>query len=196
MSLAHRYQKFGSFQSVEPAAETLSNEFLEDQKLESFEAGYQAGWDDAVKAQADDKTRVSAEFAQNLQEMSFTYHEALTRLTIGMQPLMQQIVNKLLPTTAREVLGSHILDLLSDMIRDQADQPIEISVAPENSPMVEALAQGALTRPFILHPDPSLGSGQAFVRVGGVEKEVDLDAIVAGISNGMAAVFGNHKSGA
>ena len=66
MSLSHRYRNFGgSKASAEPTSEAAS-ETNEDQQLQAFEKGYQAGWDDAVKAQADSIAKVSAEFGQNL----------------------------------------------------------------------------------------------------------------------------------
>ena len=109
MSLSHRYRNFGgSKASAEPTSEA-SSETNEDQQLQAFEKGYQAGWDDAVKAQADSIAKVSAEFGQNLQDMSFTYHEALSKLTLSIQPVLAEIIDKLLPSLAQKTLGPQIV---------------------------------------------------------------------------------------
>ena len=42
----------------------------------SYETGYSAGWDDAVRAETEAHKRISAEFARNLQDLGFTFHEA------------------------------------------------------------------------------------------------------------------------
>ena len=70
-------------------------------QLDAFEEGYRAGWDDAIKAQSDDRTRIS-EFAQNLQDLSFTYHEAYSHAINAMTPLLEDIVRSVLPKIAHE----------------------------------------------------------------------------------------------
>jgi flagellar assembly protein FliH len=195
MSLAHLYQQFGNFASADASSGSGSAEAIEDEKLASFEAGYQAGWDDAVKAQADEKAHVGSEFAQNLQEMSFTFHEAHSRLTAALNPLMKQIVDKLLPRMARESLGGHILEQLEDMIGTQLSQPIQIIVSPRNADTVEALAAGALKDPFTVEAEDTLGDGQCFVRIGNLERFVDLDAVISEIAQAAPAVFERQEIG-
>ncbi len=150
MSLGHKYQNFNTFTSVSAVISEASEEALEDQKLQSFEEGYQAGWDDAVKAQSDDKTRVSAQLDQSLQEMSFTYHEALAKLTNAMKPLMEQIVDKLLPAMARETLGAHVIEQTLDMLRDSKGHAVEIVVAKDSLPAIEALLDPGTKGPLLV----------------------------------------------
>ncbi len=64
MSVSHRYRNFGEANRPEPEAAKDTAAALEAEKLASFEQGYQAGWEDATKAQADEKSRISAEFGQ------------------------------------------------------------------------------------------------------------------------------------
>lgn len=189
MSLSHKYEDFGSFNSaMAPAQETLAEAF-EDQKLQSFEEGYQAGWDDAIKAQADDKARVSAQLDQSLQEMSFTYHEALAKLTTSMRPIMEQVVEKLLPAIARDAVGSHIVEQITGMLRQAGAHPIEIVVSDEGHKTIEALLNRELTEPFSIVREPSLSPGQAFVRIGDSEREIDVDSVVNGVSEAVNAFF-------
>ncbi|MDW3180400.1 ABC transporter ATP-binding protein [Roseobacter sp.] len=189
MSLSHRYRNFGGVKPSDAPREEISSEVTEDQQLQSFENGYQAGWDDAVKAQADSVAKISAEFGQNLQDMSFTYHEALSKLTSSMKPVMAEIVDKLLPPLTRDSLGMHIVDQLMEMIKEQPNQPIQIVVAPSQVETIQDLAEGKLTDPFEVVAEQSLGDGQAFVRIGSVERSIDLDAVLAGIGKAIAAFF-------
>lgn len=189
MSVSHRYRNFGG--AKKPPAEEVesASEAMEDQKLQAFEAGYQAGWDDATKAQAEDKERISAEFGQNLLDMSFTYHEALSKLTLSFEPVMKQIIEKLLPELVRTALGAHIIEQVQAMIDDHAHRPIEIVVSAPNAETVKSIAGEKLTEPFQVIAEDSLGEGQAFVRIGDSERQVDLDTVVEEVSKAMAAFF-------
>ncbi|MGC3939856.1 ABC transporter ATP-binding protein [Roseobacter sp. EG26] len=189
MSLSHRYRNLGGSKADKEASGDVSIEGLEDEKLAAFEKGYQAGWDDAVKAQSDTVAKISADFGQNLQDMTFTYQEALSKLTVSIEPIMAEIIDKLLPELVKNALGAHIIEQTCQMIKENAEQPVEIVVAPANVETVRELAQGKISAPFELISEATLGEGQAFVRIGSAEQSVDLDAVVSGISEAMTAFF-------
>ncbi|MFK7744704.1 MAG: ABC transporter ATP-binding protein [Roseobacter sp.] len=189
MSVSHRYRNFGGATASKNKSSDSSEEVAEEQKLQAFEAGYQAGWDDSTKAQSDEKDRVSAELSQNLLDMSFTYHEALSKLTGSLEPIMQQILDKLLPETVRAALSAHIMEQINELMKQQNQRPIEIVVHHDNVETVRAITEGQLKEPFVVVGEVSLGAGQAFVRVGEVERQVDLDAVIANVSKAMTAFF-------
>lgn len=193
MSVSHRYRNFGGGSKPEQPKSELNTDEIEDQKLQSFEAGYQAGWDDATKAQEDDKTRIGAELGQNLQDMTFTYHEALSKLTGSFEPVLNQIIEKLLPDLQKASLGAHILEQVTSLVKDAAGQSIEIVVAPSNVEKVQELAGTALATPFEIVGEASLGEGQAFVRIGTSERQIDLDSVLAGVAQAMTAFFHEAK---
>lgn len=189
MSVSHRYKNFGNKQPSAATRDTPSDEALEDEKLKAFEAGYQAGWDDSAKAESDSREKISAEFARNLQDMSFTYHEALAKLATSFEPVMRQIIGKLLPELVAGALTGHILEQLNDLIKEHAGQPIEIVVSPANAGTVESIAGDLLNEPFSIVQEPSLGDGQAYVKIGSQERQIDIDSIVSGVSEAMQAFF-------
>lgn len=189
MSLAHRYRNFGGTPPEPEVVEGLSSEGIEDQKLQSFEEGYQAGWDDAVKAQTDATMKVSSEFGQNLQDMSFTYQEALSKLTMSFKPVMTQVVDKLIPAFVGQAVCAQIIETLHELVKDHAGQPIEIVVAPENVETIKELGEASLTEIYEIIEESSLGRGQAFVRIGSNERSIDLDSVVLGVSEALKAFF-------
>jgi len=66
MSIAHLLDDFAaSGQSEQGLIQEVE---LEEERLASFEKGYQAGWDDAVKSQVADGRRITADLAQNLHK--------------------------------------------------------------------------------------------------------------------------------
>lgn len=178
MSIAHLYQDFGPKTLGRDANISLNDVEIEDQKLDSFEKGYQAGWDDAVNAQVATKTRISSDLAKNLQEVSFSYHEARSTLTKSLEPLFSDVVATLLPEVARHSLGPHLVAQLTDMVRAQTDQVIEITVSPVNLETIETLIENELESPFVMVPDPNLSEGQVFLRIGAEEREIDLDHVI------------------
>ncbi|WP_300033258.1 ABC transporter ATP-binding protein [uncultured Roseobacter sp.] len=189
MSVSHRYKNFGGSRNKEPEKAADSQEKVEEEKLASFEAGYQAGWDDSAKAQSDAKDKISSDFAQNLQEMSFSYHEALSKLTLSLKPVMKEIVDRLLPEIMARSLAGHILEQVDALLKSGMSQPVEIVVAPQNVELVESIGAGNIKEPFSVTGDASAGEGQAFVRMGSEEREVDIDGVLAGVSQAVDAFF-------
>lgn len=193
MSVSHRYRNFGGAKAPTDNTSETNSEELEDLKLQAFEAGYQAGWEDATKAQSDAKDKVTAELGQNLLDMSFTYHEALSKLTLSLEPAMRQIIDTLLPEIVRTALGVHILEQVKNLIDGQINHPVEIVVRPQNIETVQAIVKSKLPEAFKIVGEESLGEGQAFIRVGDNERQVDLDGVLAEVSKTMTAFFHESK---
>jgi flagellar assembly protein FliH len=188
MSVSHRYRNFGK-KSAPAQPSAAEGDRLEEQKLQAFEAGYQAGWDDATKAQADEKARLSAEFSQNLQDISFSYHEAIAKLSASFEPILKEIVEKVLPSMARETLGMHVTEQINALMAESIARPIEVVVAPESEVRIQAFVEGKLAEPFKIVTDATLTDEQVFIRIGSEERKIDLNAIVDGISLATKAFF-------
>lgn len=155
---------------------------LEGQKLEAFENGYRAGWDDAVKAQSDDRTRISSAFGQHLQDLSFTYHEAYSQVINAMSPLLDEIVNTLLPEISKATLGSHISQHLQEMTREIGKMKVIIAVAPSNLESISPLLDQDFGFPIEISEDDTLADEQADIRFGQTEKQIDLGDLLNSVS--------------
>ncbi|MEE4188160.1 MAG: ABC transporter ATP-binding protein [Roseobacter sp.] len=189
MSVSHRYRNFGGKPTSSASSTDGQAEAIEDQKLQAFEAGYQAGWDDALKAQTDEKNKLSAELSQNLLDMSFTYREALSKLTSSIEPIIGQIVEKLLPEMVSTALGAHIIEQVTALAHEQSNGAVEIVVAPQNTELVEKMIGDHLKEPFSVVAENDLGAGQAFVRIAQAERQVDLDSVIKDVAKAMAGFF-------
>lgn len=173
------------FQMTEDEADVL--------RAEAFEQGYKSGWEDAIKAQSQDQTRISSDLAQNLQDLSFTYHEAYSQVVEGMAPLLNDMVESLLPKVARDALGLHVVELLNDLTRSYSEQPVEIVVATDNSEAVAPLLKGDFKMPVSLTEDPQLAQGQAEIRFGKVERRVDLTAVLNNIQEALRGFMHDNR---
>ena len=169
------------------AAESAETAAQEEMRLAAYDQGYAAGWDDSTAAQADEQRRLQAELARNLQALSFTYHEARGHLIRAIAPLLEEMCTRLLPELAREAIAPVILDALMPLTEDLADTPVTIVINPAARPEVELLLGKATGLPVTLQDEPTLGEGQAYLRLGETETRVDLDRAITQI---VAAVRG------
>jgi|SRR6056297_113438 len=189
--ISHLLEDFGA---ATGATLSMTDVKLEEQKLESFETGYTAGWEDAAKAQADDATRISADFARNLQELSFTYQEAHAQVLDALTPLLEGMVETVLPDLARRTLAPRLVDMVQEKARTLAGSTrFEIVVAPACRAALEPLLEGVVSPPVTLREEPSLGEGQAYIAAGDTETEIDLDEVLAGIGEAVAGFLEDQK---
>lgn len=189
MTATHLFEDFGDVPKKPKTVTALGIEEVEDQKLQAFENGYQAGWEDAVKAQTSTGGHVSAALAANLQDASFEYHEVRKSLTDVVQSIMEEVVATILPQIAQESLGAHIREQVLMICKDALERSIEIVVSPENKEAVHALLAEDLDRPFALMADPLLAPTQAILRLGTDEREIDLHRVVDGIGISISDFF-------
>lgn len=162
---------------------------LEDEKLASYDSGYRAGWDDANAAQTDDQTRIHADLARNLQTLSFTYHEARTHVLKALEPLMLQVVGRLLPEIARETLAPFVLETLMPLAEGLGDAPVKLVLNPASRAAVEGLLEHATGLPVHIHEEPTLAEGQVYIKLGTAESQVDLDQAIADIAAAVRGFF-------
>ncbi|NCO16393.1 MAG: flagellar biosynthesis protein [Alphaproteobacteria bacterium] len=163
---------------------------MEEARLASYEQGYTAGWDDASASRADDQSRIRADLARNLQTLSFTYHEARMHVLRAIEPLLLEMVGRLLPEMAREALAPVVLETLMPLAEQMADAPVSLVLNPAARPAVEALLEQATGLPLHLTEEPTLGEGQVYLRLGDCETRIDLDRATAEITAAVRGFFG------
>lgn len=177
MSIAHLLEDF-TVQAGGGKIHLLDEESLEEQRLIAFEKGYGAGWEDAAQAQEQSRGQVSAELCQSLQDMSFTYHEAVTRMSLSLEPMFQSLMQTVLPETVERGLAARLVEQLCDMARAQIEQPMLILVPQGRSEEVQALIPPELSPAPRVIEDPSLDPAQARLQVGISRRDVDCSALL------------------
>ncbi len=191
MSISHLLEDFGAYARGTPIS--LTDVSLEEQRLEAFEKGYQAGWDDSVKAQADDSRHITADFARNLQDLSFTYHEAHAAAMNSLEPLLRQMVEVVLPKVARETLGARLTEVLGDLAKTQGTGPIELVTATANVTALEGILSDDPAMPMTIIEEESLADGQVFIRFGNTEHEIDLTQVLEGLDLAVTGFFEENR---
>ena len=186
-----RLEVFESLAPARSAADLVTTQAsaIEEGKLAAYEQGYKAGWDDAAAAQDEDQTRIRADFSRNLQQLAFTYQEARSHVLKGVEPLLKEMVSRLLPDMARETLAPMVLEQVMPMAEELADQPVALVVNPAMRAPVETLIAQATGLPMHIVEEPSLAEGQVYIRLGGAETKVDLTRVTADIAAAVRGFF-------
>ncbi|MFP7569183.1 ABC transporter ATP-binding protein [Marivita sp. S2033] len=184
-------EDFGT--STNPGSmETYSDEMLETERLESFDKGYRAGWDDAIKAKSDDAEQLSVAFSQNLQDLSFTYHDVHAQVLSNLTPLFDEIMRKMLPALAKDTLGAHICDKLTSLAKETGTTTISIVVSPGSGEQVsKLLSDWAGGLPVTVTESTNVAEGQAEIHLGEKELSIDLAGAVREITQAVSSVI--HK---
>lgn len=162
---------------------------VEEAKLAAYEQGYRAGWDDAAAAQAEDQNRIRADLARNLQQLSFTWQEARAHMLKAVEPLLEEMVGRVLPETAREMLAPMVLEQVMPLAGEMTDQPVALVLNPAVRVAVETLIEQATGLPMVIQEEPTLPDGQVYIRLGATEAQVDLSRVTADIAAALRGFF-------
>lgn len=162
---------------------------LEKAKLAGYEAGYQAGWDDATRQESEEQSRIGAEFARNLQDLGFTFHEARAHVMQALEPLLNGMVDKVLPKLVSDTLGQTIVEELLPLAAEAADEPIEVVVTPNSRPTLEDLLSNSASVPFRIVEEPTLAEGQVYLRSGKKERHIDMTQAVDRIGTTIKGLY-------
>lgn len=167
---------------------------LEECRLAAYEQGYTAGWDDAVAAQDSEIARLRADLGRNLEDMSFTYHEAHSHVLLTLEPLLNDMVTKVLPTIARQSLGPMVLEHLVPLGRELAEAPVCLVANPANRALLERLVIAEAPFPLTFSEEATLGDGQVHLKFGTeAETRIDLDGVIDAISSAVSGFFRIEK---
>lgn len=191
MTIAHLLEDFG--ESLRGAPISITDISLEEERLSSFENGYQAGWDDAVKSQKEDERRIAADLAQNLQDLTFTYEEAYAAVLNSLHPLLEQMVATVLPPLSQDTLAPRLAEILQEKVRDHGRQTIVIAVAPGDLTRIETLIETLPDLDISLTEDDTLAPGQIFLRFGETEEEINLDSVLRAIEHAVSGFFEENR---
>lgn len=163
---------------------------IEDLRLDAYGQGYAAGWDDAVAAQDAEIAHLRTDLGRNLQDMALNYRDARSHVLSAIEPLLQEMVAKVLPAIAHHALAPMIIEILRPAAEQMASVPITVLTATAHRETVERLLTAAGTDlPVTVRAEPSLSHGQAHLKIGSQETRIDLDGVVGAITRAVGTFF-------
>lgn len=196
MSIAHLLEDFAT--GTEPGADfhVMTRDRLEETRLEAFESGYTAGWDDAVKAQVESRTRIGEDLQRNLEDLSFTYQEAAHQMSLSLEPMFRSLLDTVLPELVDPALTVRIVEQLRDIGMDQLQQPALLVVPAGAAQALQPVLKREFAMPVQIVEEPAFPPGRACLRVGVSEREVDCGVLVGEITQAMDAYINQSKEAA
>lgn len=166
----------------------ISQKEAETIRTEAFESGYSSGWEDAQKADAETRHRIEAEFERNIQNLVFTYTEAVDCVRGELKNFVSAIVEGFLPEIVPDLTREHVRNELLKLADDLVEAPIEIMTAPESKPLLEELLEKHATLNIGLVEDPTLAARQVYIRIAEREIEVDVVPLIEALRDQLRAI--------
>ncbi|MFK7754062.1 MAG: ABC transporter ATP-binding protein [Sedimentitalea sp.] len=189
MAISHLLQDFSTSTGDQATLQLMSDDALDDLRLAAFEQGYSAGWDDAISAQTKEHNKATGALAKNLEDLSFTYHEALSQMISATEPVFRCLTDRILPEAMAKTLGHHIVDQLLEIAKTQAGQPATICVPVGHRAMLSDVMEQDFSMPIDVIEDPRLEESQVALRMGTAERQIDTDQLMDSIRNAIDAFY-------
>ncbi len=148
---------------------------------ESFEAGYAAGWQDALEQMRNEDSlrRIAAEEA--LQAVSFSYAEAHQALSDAFLALTEALLAKLLPEVLSQALPAHLVRELEALVERHTNAPVQIACAPSVRDVLAPYAAAFPDLQIEFIAEPSFTEAQVALRLGAQERVIDLDGLLVAL---------------
>ena len=152
----------------------LLPEQVEDIRLNAYERGYLAGWEDGgQQSDADEATRRAA-ITKQVEQLSFTYHEARSHVLRALHPLFEALFSTVLPAAARATIIPLTIEQLLPLAQAAAEAPVTLRVATGSRASFEAAFEGLVLPPLTLVETDDLAEGQAEFAFGTTQSRIDL----------------------
>lgn len=171
-----------------PAAPSLSEAEVEQIRRDAYENGFQAGATDAVAAFQAEEARLSSELVTTLKDLSFGFHEASTHVMLNVTPVLKAVIDTVLPRLMSETVGYTILEAVEPLVKEASGIPARLLVCPDEAPGIRQVIGESADVPFVIVEDSALARGRAHLKLGEVERCIDVSGVLDRISSAVDAV--------
>ncbi|MCV6591674.1 MAG: hypothetical protein OIF48_01885 [Silicimonas sp.] len=161
---------------------------LEAMRTEAFEKGYQSGWEDAQNSGTEARQRIEAEFERNIQNLMFTYTEAVDCVRGELKGFLDALIDGFLPEIVPDLTREHVRGELLKLADDLVEAPVEIVCAPDGTALLEELLQTTPGRDIQLIEDASLAARQVYIRIAQREVEVNVEPLIDALRQQLRAL--------
>ncbi|WP_439560071.1 hypothetical protein [Roseinatronobacter sp.] len=179
--------KLEVFETAMPDEEPLLDaEAAEALRVQSYEQGYGAGWQDALQQMRDEDALREGAALEALQAISFTYNEAHAALEASFLSLTETLIEKLVPEIMRLSLPGLVLEGLQQAAARPARSPLTLYCAPLARPALEHVVAAVPGIEIQLLEEASYTEAQVALRVDDHQKTIDLDAVITQLRDAFA----------
>lgn len=180
-----RLEVFETADSLDGPA-LLMPEELEDLRLNAYERGYVAGWEDGSQQAIGERDQRRAAVERTVEQLAFTYHEARGHVLKALQPLFAAMV---LPCAARASVVPLALEQLMPLAHATAEAPLVLRVPVGWRADFRAALSGVVLPPLDIVEAEDLAEGQAAFAFGPAETRIDLTHAAEAIRRAIDAFY-------
>ena len=189
MTIAHLLEDFSALERAGRDGNGPGEDVYDLVRLEGFDAGYKAGWDDATKALKNTSGMLSERFRENLSDLTFTYHEARSSVLKGLAPVIGEIIRSVLPQILHNSFPAFVLDAIQELANENSNPTVILRVHPDQADTLAKELDNKLDMPVRITGDPSLSQDAALLDIGHTEMEIDFTAYLEKISQSLSIFF-------
>ncbi|HPD92280.1 MAG: hypothetical protein H6900_09055 [Rhodobacter sp.] len=167
----------------------LMPEDIEDIRLNAYERGYVAGWEDGGTQSASDAATRRAAVERQVEQLTFTYHEARGHVLKGLEPLLRAMIDAVLPAAARASVAPVAMEQLMPLALAATETPITLRVGRGSLSAFEDAFEGQPLPPLTLIETDDLDAGQAEFAFGAAETRIDLSHAARAIAEAIGRFY-------
>lgn len=156
---------------------------IEDFKLEAFERGYSAGWEDALEAQSGRQGKLSDTLELRLQDLSFTYHEALNQMSENLKPVLNCLFEEILPISMAATLAPRMADEVARLAQSSVATPVVLLVPTGTRDAVLGLLSRDHQMPIDVRENQDLTEDEVRLKIDGTTYDIDSGSTIKAIRN-------------
>ncbi|KJZ21162.1 hypothetical protein [Loktanella sp. S4079] len=152
-----------------------------------FQAGYAEGMEAAQETAAMKQQELEQSALQQLADVEFTFAEARNEVLSALTPLLNAIMDQILPELLADNFGPRVVELLTNIVNDQIEPLPLIAVHPSQSQKIAQLVASHSARASITE-DADLNPHQIWISTTKQELAFDSDVLLAQIRDTMHAI--------
>ena len=183
MSISHILSDFTALQAT---ADFQQPDAMETFRLEVFETGYKAGWDDAAKAYDETNTRLSNDVLRNLCDLSLKHQSNYAQLQTRLTTIVNEISNVLIPTVADQSFAPKLIIFLEQQLKDTGMDTLDLHLNSKTARRLGDLMTPDLADRINLKVSPVLSETQAILQINGDAIEFTFKDAIEKLSDDLA----------
>ncbi len=156
---------------------SVAPEALEDEKLKSFEDGYSAGWDDAMKAQEERGKKLSSALNDAVETASVSKEQAFSAFSQANAEFLNALLNLAFPQVSPNILAFHVKDVIVKYGIDVSDVACELLVSEKQFEVVSGCAKDLELQDLKIVASNKIELDCALMKYHTQEKSIDLDEL-------------------
>lgn len=189
MTITSLLEDFSTFENASPYGSSSEDARFELIRLEGFDSGYKAGWDDATKAVKANSGSISDALAANLSDLTFTYHDARAAVLSELAPVIKELSQSVLPQVLHSSFSEIILETIEEIADKNSNPTVHLRVHPAHVDTLTKALDNGIDMPFDVVADPALGEDATLLEIGKTELEIDFTEYFEKISKTLLTFF-------